>query len=137
MTSRCVDRGDRARGGITQAYVFRMFGTKKRLFVELVGAAFDRFSDGMSQAAKGARGVRALALMGAQYYEVLADRTTSCCSCKACRLGFALVAVALVVAMIVRPQPLDASTAGAKRWSHPVNPPPNHQAPARQLRVAG
>jgi AcrR family transcriptional regulator len=62
--------------GITQAYVFRIFGTKKALFVELVGAAFDRFSDGMSQAAKGARGLSALALMGAQYYELLADRTT-------------------------------------------------------------
>ncbi len=62
--------------GITQAYVFRMFGTKKALFVELVGIAFDRFSDGMSQAANGARGLSALALMGSQYYELLADRTT-------------------------------------------------------------
>ena len=62
--------------GITQAYVFRMFGTKKALFLELVGTAFDRFSDGMSQAAKGARGLDALALMGARYYESLADRTT-------------------------------------------------------------
>jgi len=62
--------------GITQAYVFRMFRTKKALFVELVGAAFDRFSDGMSQAAKRASGRSALALMGAQYYELLADRTT-------------------------------------------------------------
>jgi AcrR family transcriptional regulator len=62
--------------GITQPYVFRMFGTKKALFVELVGAAFDRFSEGMSQAAEGARGLSALALMGAQYYELLADRTT-------------------------------------------------------------
>ena len=62
--------------GITQAYVFRMFGTKKALFLELVGAAFDRFSDGMSQAATGARGLTALTLMGAQYYELLADRTT-------------------------------------------------------------
>jgi AcrR family transcriptional regulator len=62
--------------GITQAYVFRMFGTKKALFVELVGAAFDRFSDGMSQAAEDADGLGALALMGAQYYELLADRTT-------------------------------------------------------------
>ncbi len=61
--------------GITQAYVFRMFGTKKALFAELVGAAFDRFSHGMAQAAKGARGLKALALMGAQYYELLADRT--------------------------------------------------------------
>jgi AcrR family transcriptional regulator len=62
--------------GITQAYVFRMFRTKKALFLELVGSAFDRFSDGMSQAAKDARGLSALALMGAQYYELLADRTT-------------------------------------------------------------
>jgi len=62
--------------GITQAYVFRMFGTKKALFLELVGVAFDRFSDGMTQAAAGAHGLSALALMGAQYYELLADRTT-------------------------------------------------------------
>ncbi|HEX3778635.1 MAG TPA: TetR/AcrR family transcriptional regulator [Pseudonocardiaceae bacterium] len=62
--------------GITQAYVFRMFGTKKALFVELVGAAFDRFSNGMSQAAKDTRGLNALTLMGTQYYELLADRTT-------------------------------------------------------------
>jgi AcrR family transcriptional regulator len=62
--------------GITQAYVFRMFRTKKALFLELVGAAFDRFSEGMSRAAEGARGLDALALMGAQYYESLADRTT-------------------------------------------------------------
>jgi AcrR family transcriptional regulator len=62
--------------GITQAYVFRMFGTKKALFLELVGGAFDRFSDGMAQAAADAGGLDALALMGAQYYELLADRTT-------------------------------------------------------------
>ena len=60
---------------ITQAYVFRLFGTKKALFLELVGAAFDRFSDGMAKAAAGAGGLDALALMGAQYYETLADRT--------------------------------------------------------------
>jgi AcrR family transcriptional regulator len=62
--------------GITQAYVFRMFGTKKALFVELVGAAFDRFTDGMTEAAAGSEGLAALAKMGAQYYELLADRTT-------------------------------------------------------------
>lgn len=62
--------------GITQAYVFRMFGTKKALFLELVGAAFDRFTDGMAHAAGNARDLDALALMGAQYYESLADRTT-------------------------------------------------------------
>jgi AcrR family transcriptional regulator len=62
--------------GITQAYVFRMFGTKKALFLELVGAAFDRFSDGMTHAARGARGLDALSLMGTQYNALLADRTT-------------------------------------------------------------
>jgi AcrR family transcriptional regulator len=62
--------------GITQAYVFRMFVTKKALFLELVGGAFDRFSDGMAQAAADTGGLDALALMGAQYYELLADRTT-------------------------------------------------------------
>jgi AcrR family transcriptional regulator len=64
------------KAGITQAYVFRMFGTKKALFLELVGAAFDRFSDGMSQAAEGTRCLDALAVMGTRYYESLADRTT-------------------------------------------------------------
>jgi AcrR family transcriptional regulator len=62
--------------GITQAYVFGMFGTKKALFLELVGAAFDRFSDGMSEAAEGNEGLSALALMGTRYHESLADRTT-------------------------------------------------------------
>lgn len=62
--------------GITQAYVFRMFGTKKALFLELVGAAFDRFSDGMAQAAEDAGGLAALRLMGSRYHESLADRTT-------------------------------------------------------------
>src|SRR4051812_30781254 len=62
--------------GITQAYVFRMFGTKKALFAELVGAAFDHFADGMASVADGSQGLDALAAMGSQYYELLADRTT-------------------------------------------------------------
>ena len=53
-----------------------MFGTKKALFLELVGAAFDHFTDGMADAAEGRGGRDALAAMGAQYYESLADRTT-------------------------------------------------------------
>jgi AcrR family transcriptional regulator len=60
--------------GITQAYIFRIFGTKKSLFLELVSAAFDRLSDGMRAAAGGKTGLEALAAMGAQYYELLADR---------------------------------------------------------------
>jgi AcrR family transcriptional regulator len=62
------------RAGITQPYVFRMFGTKKALFVELVGAAFDRMTKGMRDAAGSETGLDALTRMGAQYNEMLADR---------------------------------------------------------------
>lgn len=61
--------------GITQAYVFRMFGTKKALFLELVRAAFERVSGGMREAGEGKTGLDALSAMGAQYFDLLADRT--------------------------------------------------------------
>ena len=61
--------------GITQAYVFRMFGTKKALFLELVQAAFERVSDGMREAGAGKDGLDALSAMGAQYFDLLTDRT--------------------------------------------------------------
>ncbi|MFJ8910324.1 TetR/AcrR family transcriptional regulator [Amycolatopsis sp. NPDC102389] len=61
--------------GITQAYVFRMFRTKKALFLELVQAAFERLSDGMRDAGDGKTGLDALSAMGAQYFDLLADRT--------------------------------------------------------------
>jgi AcrR family transcriptional regulator len=61
--------------GITQAYIFRMFGTKKALFIELVRGAFERMTHGMHDAAAGASGLDALSAMGRQYYELLADRT--------------------------------------------------------------
>ena len=64
------------RAGITQAYVFRMFGTKKALFLEVVVAAFDRLTEGMRHAAGAETGLGALTLMGARYYEMLADRTS-------------------------------------------------------------
>lgn len=63
------------RAGITQAYVFRMFGTKKALFIEVVTAAFWRMTDGMRAAADGRTGLDALAAMGRQYNDLLADRT--------------------------------------------------------------
>ncbi|MCX4091707.1 TetR/AcrR family transcriptional regulator [Nocardia sp. alder85J] len=61
--------------GITQAYVFRMFGTKKALFLELVRAAFERVGDGMREAGEGKAGLASLSAMGAQYFDLLADRT--------------------------------------------------------------
>ncbi len=64
------------RAEITQAYIFRMFGTKKALFLELVVAAFDRMTEGMHNAAGTETGLEALTRMGAQYDEMLADRTS-------------------------------------------------------------
>jgi len=64
------------RAEITQAYIFRMFGTKKALFLELVAAAFDRMTEGMRDAAGAETGLDALTRMGAQYNEMVADRTS-------------------------------------------------------------
>jgi AcrR family transcriptional regulator len=62
------------RAEITQAYIFRLFGTKKALFLEVMVAAFDRLTEEMRAAAGTATGLAALALMGARYNEMLADR---------------------------------------------------------------
>jgi len=64
------------RAGITQASVFRMFGTKKALFLEVVVAAFQRLTDGMRAAAGDRTGRDALAEMGSRYHEMLSDRTS-------------------------------------------------------------
>ena len=61
--------------GITQAYIFRMFKTKKALFLEVMVGAFDRMTEGMRTAAGSEAGLEALGSMGAQYNELLADRT--------------------------------------------------------------
>ena len=63
------------RAEITQTYVFRMFGTKKALFLEVVVSAFDALTEGMRRAAGARTGREALTRMGAQYNDMLADRT--------------------------------------------------------------
>ena len=63
------------RAGITQTYVFRLFGSKKQLFIQVVCAAFDRMSEGMLQVAGERTGLEALALMGRNYDAMLSDRT--------------------------------------------------------------
>lgn len=64
------------RAGITQTYVFRLFGTKKQLFLACVDAAFERMRLAMLATAGDATGVEALAAMGLEYNAMLADRTT-------------------------------------------------------------
>ena len=63
------------RAGITQAYIFRLFGTKKNLFLQVVRAAFDQLTDGMRAAAADRGGLDALSAMGHTYDALLADRT--------------------------------------------------------------
>lgn len=63
------------RAGITQAYIFRIFGTKKALFLEIMISSFERLTEGMREAAGDATGQDALALMGARYNDMLTDRS--------------------------------------------------------------
>lgn len=63
------------RAGITQAYVFRLFGSKRNLFVQVVNAAFDQLIDGMRAAAGTGGGLEALSAMGRTYDAMLVDRT--------------------------------------------------------------
>jgi len=61
--------------GITQPYVFRIFGSKKALFLEVVARSFTQLTDSMRDAARGETGLDALSAMGARYNALLADRT--------------------------------------------------------------
>lgn len=63
------------KAGITHAYVFRLFGTKKKLFIEVVRRAFAAMSDGLADAAGPAAGLEALAAMGQRYDASLKNRT--------------------------------------------------------------
>ncbi|MCF8589088.1 TetR/AcrR family transcriptional regulator [Gordonia liuliyuniae] len=64
------------RAGITQAYIFRIFGTKKALFLEVMTASFERLTEGMREVVGEATGQEALRLMGSRYYELLSDRSS-------------------------------------------------------------
>lgn len=63
------------KAGITHAYVFRIFGTKKALFIEVVRQAFATMRAGLIQAAGQTSGLEALAAMGQRYHDSLTDRT--------------------------------------------------------------
>ncbi|MBQ0984698.1 TetR/AcrR family transcriptional regulator [Streptomyces sp. F63] len=63
------------KAGITHAYVFRLFGTKKQLFIEVVRRAFESMARDLAEAAGPAKGLEALAAMGRRYDAGLSDRT--------------------------------------------------------------
>jgi AcrR family transcriptional regulator len=64
------------RAGISQPYVFRLFGTKKELFKATVARCFRETLETFQRAAEGQRGEEALHAMGRVYVdELIADRT--------------------------------------------------------------
>jgi AcrR family transcriptional regulator len=65
-----------ARAGISQPYLFRLFGTKKQLFIATVTRCFRETLEMFQQAAEGLRGEEALHAIGKAYMDQLeGDRT--------------------------------------------------------------
>jgi AcrR family transcriptional regulator len=65
-----------AKAGISQPYVFRLFGTKKDLFKAVITRCFRETLDLFQRASEGKRGEDALEAMGHAYMnELLPDRT--------------------------------------------------------------
>jgi AcrR family transcriptional regulator len=63
------------RAGITQPYVFRLFGTKKALYLETIERCFDRVQRDFEQAAAAAEPGEKLKAMAVAYGPLLRDRT--------------------------------------------------------------
>ena len=64
-----------ARAGISQPYLFRLFPTKKALFLALVERCFRRVEDAFAAAAGDLAGEEALTAMADAYHRLLEDRT--------------------------------------------------------------
>src|SRR5579864_8091846 len=62
------------RAGISHAYLFRLFGTKKQLFIACAHLSFRRVQETFAAAAFGATPAERLEAMGTAYREMLADR---------------------------------------------------------------
>jgi AcrR family transcriptional regulator len=61
------------RAGISQPYIFRLFGSKKELFIAVVQACFERTVETFEKASQGLDGTEALYAMGAAYGELIQD----------------------------------------------------------------
>jgi AcrR family transcriptional regulator len=64
-----------ARAGISQPYIFRLFGSKKELFIAVVESCFRRTMETFVEAARGLTGKDALVAMGLAYMELIQDPT--------------------------------------------------------------
>ncbi len=63
------------RAGISQPYLFRLFPTKKALFIELVERCFRRVREAFAAAAEDLTGEEAMMAMAREYERLLEDRT--------------------------------------------------------------
>jgi AcrR family transcriptional regulator len=63
------------RAGISQPYLFRLFPTKKGLFLALVQRCFERIAEAFTDATGDQTGEDALMAMAGAYHQLLADRT--------------------------------------------------------------
>jgi AcrR family transcriptional regulator len=63
------------RAGISQPYLFRLFPTKKALFIALIERCFQRVKDTFTDAAADLTGDEALGAMADAYEQLLEDRT--------------------------------------------------------------
>ena len=63
------------RAGVSQPYLFRLFGTKKELYKATAARCLRETLEVFQRAAEGKRGEEALKAMGESYRELLADRT--------------------------------------------------------------
>src|SRR5580658_3522938 len=57
--------------GVSQPYLFRLYGTKKELFLAACGACFDRVLAAFEDAAEGLSGADALEAMGQSYIDLV------------------------------------------------------------------
>jgi AcrR family transcriptional regulator len=63
------------KAGISQPYLFRLFGTKKELYLETVRRCLSQTLELFQAAAEGKRGEEALTAIGQAYRGLLADKT--------------------------------------------------------------
>ncbi len=68
-----------ARAGISQPYLFRLFGSKKELFIASLRRAFGSIERRFTEAADGLAGDAALNAMAEAYHAMLADRDLLLC----------------------------------------------------------
>jgi AcrR family transcriptional regulator len=62
------------RAELSQPYLFRLFGTKRDLFIATVRLMHERIEEAFRTAADGLTGIDALAAMGEAYHELLSER---------------------------------------------------------------